>query len=551
MDINEIKAIATTEYERWLLNTIDDDEAQKQLEALGGNQEEVLDSFYTHLSFGTSGMRGLMGLGTNRINGYVVRRATQGVANYLNKRYSAPSVVISYDSRKNSEFYAKETAAVLHGNGIKTYLFPEITPVSVLSYSISYLKCHMGIMVTASHNSKDYNGYKVYNKYGYQIVGHEPDLILDEIESLDYFDGINYDPSGVITVNNKVGKSFVKQIVSMTTKLEHDTLNDLKVIYTPLNGAGRKYVKDVFKGIGFENYDIVKVQEYPDEKFSTCPAPNPERILAYDQAFKYLDSEGGDIIIATDPDSDRIGTAIYHDGMRTLLTGNQLGILILDYLCHMRPPEAGQIMVNSIVSSPLAGKIARDNGLRVVNTLTGFKYIGEIISDLKSENDENKYYYGFEESNGYLISPFICDKDGVSGAMITLEMAAYHKSHGKDMIDRLNELYDKYGVCVDKTRNYFFNGAEGADKMNRIMAYFRDEVNDSIGGLKIVDKIDYNENTGLPKADVIQFDLEKGSTLIIRPSGTESKLKIYSFEATDITPVEKDIISIIEKFKGL
>lgn len=551
MNINIIKETAVNEYNRWLANTDNNRSVHEELLKLGGNEEEVIDSFYTHLSFGTSGMRGIIGPGTNRINEYVVRRATQGIADYLNLRIKEPSVVIAYDSRKNSSFYAHETAAVFKGNGIKTYLFSDIAPVSVLSYSITHLHCDMGIMITASHNPKIYNGYKVYNKHGYQIVGDEPELILEEIEKLDFFKDIKYENDGIIEVSDDVSREFIRDITAMTTRPGSDVLNNLKVIYTPLNGAGRRYVKDVFKGIGYENYNVVKVQEYPDENFTTCSIPNPERILSYDEAFRVLDSEGSDLIIATDPDSDRIGAAMYHDGMRTLLTGNQLGILMLDYLCQMRPPEEGQIVVKSIVTSPLAERVARKYGLNVINTLTGFKYIGEIVSKLRAENDLSRYYFGFEESNGYLISPFICDKDGVSGAMITVEMAAFYKAQGKDLMDRLNELYDELGLCVDKTRNYFFNGAEGVEKMNDIMAYFRKEVNDSIGGQRIAEKIDYMGNTGLPKANVLAFHLENGSSIVIRPSGTESKLKVYSFEGTDITSVEKDMIKIIEKFKRI
>lgn len=547
-----MKQNAENEYLRWLENTLHDSEIHKELLELRSNFDELEDSFYTHLSFGTSGMRGLLGPGTNRINSYVIKRATQGLSNYLNETCKEPSVVISYDSRKGSALYAKETAAVLRGNGINVYLFSEITPVSLLSYAITYLKCDMGVMITASHNPKRYNGYKVYNKDGNQIVGNDPVRILEEIEKLDYFDDrIKYDETGIKMVSDEVGDSFTSYIAGLSTGLDKSILNELKTVYTPLNGAGCRFVKEVFRKIGYDNYEVVKVQEEPDENFSTCPVPNPERILAYDEAFKVMDKVNADIIIATDPDSDRIGVAINHDEMRTLLTGNQLGILILDYLCHFRPPEPGQMVIKSIVTSPLADEIAKKYGFKVVNTLTGFKYIGEIVADLKTENRTDEYYYGFEESNGYLISPFICDKDGVSGAMIALETAAFHKSQGKDLIERIDELYEEYGVCIDKTRNFFFNGAIGKAKMDRIMDYFRNNISDSICGQKIVKRIDYLENTELPKSDVIQFDLESGSRVVIRPSGTESKLKIYSFENGDFDEVEEGLLSIIEKFKGL
>lgn len=551
MEIEGIRETAENEYLRWLANTVDDKTIHDELILLRQNPEEMEDSFYTHLSFGTSGMRGLIGPGTNRINSYVIKRATQGLANYLNKEYKKPSVVIACDSRRGSSLYARQTAAVLKGNGITAYLFDRIAPVSLLSYAIGYLGCDMGVMITASHNPNRYNGYKVYNQEGYQIVGDEPDKILYEIEKLDYFKGIKYREEGIKTVDFQVSESFVEKIASFSTGLDKDILNGLKVVYTPLNGAGCRYVKDVLKKIGMENYQIVKVQEEPDENFTTCPVPNPERILAYDEAFKVLDTSKSDIIIATDPDSDRIGAAINHDGMRTLLSGNQLGILILDYICHLKPPKPGQLVIKSIVTSPLIEKMAVKYGFKVINTLTGFKYIGEIVSELRKRNRLDEYYYGMEESNGYLISPFICDKDGVSGSLITVEMAAFHKSQGKDLIERLDEIYEEFGVCIDKTRNYFFNGAAGKAKMDEIMDFFRSSVNDSIGGLTITKKIDYMGETGLPKSNVIELDLENGSRLIIRPSGTESKLKIYSFETGDFSNVENDIVGIIEKYKAL
>lgn len=549
MDINEIRKKAEYEYMRWINNLDHGDEYYEELHELKNNPDECLDSFYRELTFGTSGLRGILGPGTNRINSFVIRRTTQGVANYLLKNIEKPSVIIGYDSRKGSDFYARETASVLRGNGIEVHLFNEIVPVSLLSYGIKVLGCDMGIMITASHNPKIYNGYKVYNHNGHQIVGSVPEEILNEIEKIDFFTGIEYVTDGINSVSEDVYKGFIHEILSISTNVNHEILNNLETIYTPLNGAGSNFVKKVFNSIGYSNYKLVKSQEFPDSNFKTCPQPNPEKLLAYNEAFGLLDSCGGDIIIATDPDSDRVGVALYHEGVRTLITGNQLGILLLDYLCHIRPPKYGQKVYKSIVTSPLVNKIANNFGLEVVETLTGFKYIGETISRLKENHSLDEYYFGFEESNGYLAKPFISDKDGVSSAMLAVEVAAFHKAFGKDLIDRLNEIYEEYGNCFDKTRNYVFNGAVGKFTMDKIMTHFRENVNDSLGGIKITEKIDYMADTGLPKSDVVEYRLENGCSLLIRPSGTEAKIKIYSYETGDLTSVERDIIKLMEYYK--
>ncbi|MDY2959721.1 MAG: phospho-sugar mutase [Hornefia sp.] len=549
MDISEIRKKAENEYMRWLDNLRPDDEYYDDLQKLRDNPDECLDSFYSELAFGTSGLRGILGPGTNRINGFVIRRATQGIANYLLKNKEKPSVVVGYDSRKGSVFYARETAAVLNGNGIKAYLFDEIVPVSLLSYGIKALGCDMGIMITASHNPKIYNGYKVYNGRGHQIVGDEPENILKEIEKIDFFSGIKYRNEGINDVPEAVSNEFIKEVLNISTNINSDILNNLETVYTPLNGAGGSFVKKVFNLIGYSNYKVVKSQEFPDSDFKTCPQPNPEKLLAYNEAFGLLDSAGGDIIIATDPDSDRVGVALYHEGVRTLITGNQLGILLLDYLCHIRPPGDNQKVYKSIVTSPLVDRISSKFNLEVVETLTGFKYIGETIASLEDNNSLDEYYFGFEESNGYLAKPFISDKDGVSSAMLALEMAAFHKAFGKDLIDRLGEIYEEYGNYFDKTRNYVFNGAVGKFTMDKIMNHFRKNINESIGGVKIAKKIDYMSDTSLPKSDVIGYILENGCSLFIRPSGTEAKIKIYSYETGDLTSVERDIIKLMEYHK--
>ena len=554
MDKERIKEFAITEYRRWL-TCATDPKAQNELKNLAGQEGELVDAFCAHLRFGTSGIRGVLGIGINRMNEYVVRRTTQGVANYLNRTCShQPRVVISYDSRDKSDVFAMETAKVLRGNDVEVHLFPHLAPVSVLSYSIRKLSCDMGIMITASHNPKIFNGYKVYGSDGYQIVGDVPDAILEEIDKLDFFDGIREDHSGIQFVSDEVSKSFCRDVIAMSTAdgILGNQMNELSVVYTPLNGTGNHYVRQVLDGIGFNNLTVVGCQEMPDSSFSTCPAPNPEKITAYNEGFKALDAVKGDIIIATDPDCDRVGVSIYHDSMKVLLTGNQLGVLMLDYLCHVRPPKPGQFMIKSIVTTPLAERIAEKYGLRTVNTLTGFKYIGEMITSLEQAGRLSEYYFGFEESNGYLMNPFIRDKDGVSSAMLAVEVAAWCKAAGKDLIQRLHEIYEEFGVCRDKTWNFFFEGPYGSLTMGHVMDWFRNNLTagSSIGGVMIQERIDYLQDTGLPKSDVMSYLLEGGTQLVIRPSGTEAKIKIYIFETENLPTVEKDIENIMNSFKG-
>ncbi|SCJ80488.1 Phosphoglucomutase [uncultured Eubacterium sp.] len=552
MNKNEIREYANSEYRRWLKKSEGDIQLLQELKQLADNEEERIDSFYTDLRFGTSGIRGIIGAGTNRMNEYVVRRTTQGLADYLNAHCKKPSIVIAYDSRKKSKVFALETARTLRGNDIEVFLFPEIAPVSLLSYAIGRLHCSMGIMITASHNPKIFNGYKVYNQNGYQIVGEEAEQISEAIDQLDYFEGIKVSEEGISCVDQQVCDDFIAKIASFSLlSSQRNILNKLSVVYTPLNGAGNRYVRQVLSDIGFENLTMVPAQENPDENFATCPTPNPEKITAYTESFKILDQIGGDVIIATDPDSDRVGLCLLYDDMKVLLTGNQLGILIFDYLCQMRNPLPGQVVIKSIVSTPLIEKMAEKYGLQVINTLTGFKYIGELITALSDQGQEEAYFFGFEESNGYLVDPFIRDKDGVSSAMIAVEMAAYHKAQGKNLIERLLEIYEEFGTCRDKTRNYFFEGPYGAMAMKSLMNHFRREIDESIGGRRILKKKDYMKATGLPKADVVEFILEGGARFIIRPSGTEAKIKVYLFETENNTKLEKAIENIVETYKEI
>ncbi len=550
--MNEIKNSALTEYRRWLEKTTDNQEIQKELLEIKDNEDEIIDSFYKDLHFGTSGIRGILDAGTNRINEYVVRRATQGLSDYLNKAYENPSVVISYDSRKKSYEFAQETAKVLSGNGIRAYIFSHLTPVSFLSYATRYLNCTMGIMITASHNPKIFNGYKVYNSEGYQIVGKEPDMILEEINKLDFFEGIKSDTSLIEVLDDSLEDLFIDEIASFSLlRDEPEILQNLSVVYTPLNGAGNTFVRRVFEKVGIHQVTVVPEQEFPDENFTTCPYPNPEKIAAFYEGGKIMKRKDADIVIATDPDSDRVGAIVSNGEMNVLMTGNQLAILMLDYLCTKKPPKEGQFIMKSIVSTPFVERMAKKYGLRVDNTLTGFKYIGEKITELTKADKNDDYYFGFEESNSFLVNSFIRDKDGVSGALIIAEMAAWNKANGKNPVTRLEELYEEFGVCRDKTENITFEGVEGSIKMEKIMEYFRNNLKkgDRIGKSQIIDSKDYTGDTGLPKSNVLEYTFDDGTKFLMRPSGTEPKMKVYFFESDEADSIRQEVVNIIETFK--
>lgn len=537
------------EYARWKEN-VDIPYLSKELDDMESNPDEIAEAFYKELTFGTSGIRGIIGPGTNRINHYVVARTTQGLANYLKEHYDSPSVVIAYDSRKLSKDFADLTAEILSGNGIRVWIFSELTPVSVLSYAIEQLNATMGVMITASHNPKIFNGYKVYSSEGYQIVGRVPGDILEEIDKLDYFEDFPRSRDNITVLDDEIAESFINKVIDMMpVRPTEEMLENIRIVYTPLNGAGNRYVKEAFKRLGFKHIIPVPAQDFPDEEFSTCPVPNPEKITAYTEAFTIMDMEKGDVIIATDPDSDRVGTAIIHDGMKYNLSGNQLGILMLDFLLKHKKAEKNSFVMKSIVTTPLADVIAKDHGLKVDNTLTGFKYIGAKIAELKRAGKEDSYYFGFEESNGYLMDPFIRDKDGISSAVLIGIMAAFYKAEGIDFMDRLDQIYKEYGRALDRQKNFVFEGVDGAITMENIMEYFRDVVREEIGGNRIVSKTDYIEGIDdLPPADVIKYVFEDGTAALIRPSGTEPKIKVYMFLSKNGAKIERAIEDIMKSY---
>lgn len=551
--MNEMEmALLVDKAKLWIDNCLEKEEISRELNRIASNPNELVEAFGKELIFGTSGMRGIMGYGSNRMNEFVVARASKGLGNYLKKKYSSLKseeikVIIAYDTRLNSEFFAEVTYSVLRDMGIKAFMVNKAAPVSYLSYTILKTNSHMGVMITASHNPKFYNGYKVYNQWGYQILDDEDGAILDEISDIPYFETEIVEATAIDYVDNDLIDEFLDEIHTSMSKCSKTDSKSLNIVYTPLNGAGRDFVLSGLRKAGFFNIITVESQMDADGNFTTCPVPNPEKIAAYNEAFKVFDRKNGDIIIATDPDCDRVGVALYKGNMKVLLSGNQLGLLILDYILNCKVFKDGQI-ITSIVSSPLVDKIAAEHEASVIRTLTGFKHMGEKILSLEKEDKLDSFVFAFEESNGYLAWDFIRDKDGVSTAVLVAEMADYYKSLGMTLLDKLEDLYRKYGTCHDKTKNFFFEGIDGNEKMAGIMDYFRDYLGNFIAGIEIVNRIDYLKDDTALKANVIEYELRDGTRFLVRPSGTEPKLKIYLFGNKDTRKTEEAIKSVIDKF---
>lgn len=562
------------EYTRWKNNTSGSYNEQILLDNLMINDSELYDSFYKEINFGTSGLRGIMGLGPNRMNKYVVTRATRGISEYLKRLYpEGANVIISYDTRNHSQEFAKIAAQAFLDMGIDAYIFKEPTPVPVLSYAIRKTGANLGIMITASHNPKIYNGYKVYNSEGHQIVGSQAADIMHEIRKWDYFDLPNKNIK-LKYISGNISDDFIKSTMTscdnILENLNQEYDKSLKIIYTPLNGTGRNYVMNGLKLRGFTDVNIVKSQEMYDGNFPTCPVPNPEKIAAYNEAFYTLDNEEADIIIATDPDCDRVGVAMYFDGVKRILTGNQIAILLFDFICNIKygkgiehnsdfidktnsnnPNNKSQkFAVRSIVSTALFDKIAEEHSIDVIKTLTGFKYIGQIMSKMEKSGQIDNFVFAFEESNGYLFNTELRDKDGVGSALIIAEMAAYYKSIGLTLSERLDQIYNLYGQYHDKTKNYVFKGVEGSDIIEGIMSYFRFNIKGFLGGIEVLEKIDYLDQEDSLCDNIIEFKLRDHGILIIRPSGTEPKLKAYFFGNKDTRKIESEVNAIIDKFNN-
>lgn len=545
-------------YNEWLENAVEDKDLKAELESIKNNEDEIYDRFYTALKFGTAGLRGIIGAGTNRMNIYVVRQATQGLANYVLKKYGNGSVAISHDSRIKADLFMNEAARVLAANGIKVYITSELQPTPVLSYLVRYFKCQAGIMVTASHNPAAYNGYKAYGEDGCQMTDVAANTVYDEISKLDMFKDVkiaDFDESvksGMIEyVDESVYDTYLEKVMEQQVNPGVCKGADLKVVYTPLNGTGNKLVRKVLGKIGVNDVVVVPEQELPDGNFTTCPYPNPEIKEALAKGLELCEKEQPDLLLATDPDADRVGIAVKdYDGSYRLISGNEDGVMLTNYILSCKKasgklPEK-PVVVKTIVTTKLINKLCEKYGCELKNVLTGFKYIGEVILNLEKKHEENRYLFGFEESYGYLSGTYVRDKDAVVASMLVCEMAAYYKKQGKSLAEVIDGLYEEFGYYLNKTYSFEFGGAAGMHKMADIMTAVRDNTPKSIAGYDVVKVSDYllrketDVATGsvtdidLPKSNVIALHLADDNAVIIRPSGTEPKIKLY------ITSVGKD-----------
>ena len=530
------------EYHRWQQRALKDQDIVNELSEIEGDAIRIEDAFYRDLAFGTGGLRGVIGAGTNRMNIYTVAKASQGLSDYVNSHFpeEARSIAVSYDSRIKSDVFSKVAAGVFAANGIKVHIYPELMPTPCLSFAVRELKCSAGIMVTASHNPSKYNGYKVYGADGCQITTEAAAQILAEIEKLDIFDDVRsmdfetgVEEGKIRYIPESVYTAFVDAVKSQSMLDESVEIDkNVAIIYSPLNGTGFKPVLRTLKESGYDNITVVREQEKPDGNFPTCPYPNPEIREAMALGIDYAKKYQADLLLATDPDCDRVGIAVRsREGDYVLLSGNETGMLLLDYICSRRQ-ETGRmpedpVLVKTIVTIDMAERIAAHYGVRTVNVLTGFKFIGEQIGLLEKDNKAESYIFGFEESYGYLSGSYVRDKDAVDGAFLICEMFAYYRTRGISLLDKLNELYETYGYCLNTLHSFEFEGAAGFEKMQKIMADFRKGV-DSFGGKKVVSCLDYSQGLGgLPKSDVLKFLLEDHCSVVVRPSGTEPKLKTY------------------------
>lgn len=545
-------------YNEWLENAVEDKDLTAELESIKNNEDEIYDRFYTALKFGTAGLRGIIGAGTNRMNIYVVRQATQGLANYVLKKYGNGSVAISHDSRIKADLFMNEAARVLAANGIKVYITSELQPTPVLSYLVRYFKCQAGIMVTASHNPAAYNGYKAYGEDGCQMTDVAANTVYDEISKLDMFKDVkiaDFDEavkSGMIEyVDESVYDTYLEKVMEQQVNPGVCKGADLKVVYTPLNGTGNKLVRKVLGKIGVNDVVVVPEQELPDGNFTTCPYPNPEIKEALAKGLELCEKEQPDLLLATDPDADRVGIAVKdYDGSYRLISGNEDGVMLTNYILSCKKasgklPEK-PVVVKTIVTTKLINKLCEKYGCELKNVLTGFKYIGEVILNLEKKHEENRYLFGFEESYGYLSGTYVRDKDAVVASMLVCEMAAYYKKQGKSLAEVIDGLYEEFGYYLNQTYSFEFDGAAGMQKMSNIMTAVRDNTPKSIAGYDVVKVSDYllrketDVATGsvtdidLPKSNVIALHLADDNAVIIRPSGTEPKIKLY------ITSVGKD-----------
>ena len=538
-------------YQSWLENAVDDPDLQSELKAIEHDMEGIQDRFYRDLAFGTGGLRGVIGAGTNRMNIYTVRRATQGLADYVKEAFSEPSVAISYDSRIKSTDFAKAAAEVLAANGVKVHIYTELKPTPMLSFAVRALHCSAGIMVTASHNPAKYNGYKAYGSDGCQMTIDAADAVLAKINALDIFRDVKHVAfeealaSGMISyIREEIVEDYFQNVLAQSINPNLCADSGLKIVYTPLNGTGNKPVRTILNRIGIQDVAIVKEQEQPDGNFTTCPYPNPEIREALQLGLNYCDQVKPDLLLATDPDADRVGIAVPDgNGGYALFSGNEVGAMLLEYICEQRLEKGTMperpVAVKTIVTTDIVDAICKAYGVELIEVLTGFKFIGEQIGFLEERGEENRYIFGFEESYGYLAGTYVRDKDAVVASMLICEMAAYYRTKGISMMQARENLYKKYGVYVHAQHSFTFEGESGMIRMQNIMEHLRTNRPEKIDTLQVIQFADYEKQisvdlkTGaetaitLPKSNVLSFTLEQGAKVIVRPSGTEPKIKAY------------------------
>ena len=538
-------------YTLWSEKAVDDPDLISELKSIEGNDSEIEDRFAVSLKFGTAGLRGIIGAGINRMNIYTVRQATQGLADYVNQEFENGSVAIAYDSRIKSDVFAKEAASVLATNGIKVYIYPELMPTPMLSFAVRELNCDSGIVITASHNPAKYNGYKVYGSDGCQMTPQAADIVLEKISHVDVLTGakvIDFEDgieSGKIEyISEQVIERYLEKVKEQSIHPEIVAESGLKVVFTPLNGTGNKPIRQILKNIGVKDITVVPEQENPDGNFPTCPFPNPEIKEALEKGLELSRKVKPDLLLASDPDADRMGIAVPDEnGDFVLFTGNEVGALLLEYICHERTAlgtmPKDPITIKTIVSTDIISKIAKTYNVQMIEVLTGFKFIGEQIGILEEKGEENRYIFGFEESYGYLAGSYVRDKDAVVASMLVCEMTAFYRTKGISLIKARENLYAKYGNFVHTQKSFICEGLSGMERMSEIMNELRENPPSEIGGLKVLSIADYKtsmkkdmtngstEAINLPKSDVISFVLEKNAKVIIRPSGTEPKIKAY------------------------
>ena len=529
------------DYKRWLSAELEDGDLSAELALIEGKDDEIKDRFAVSLKFGTAGLRGVLGAGSNRMNIYVVRQATQGLANWVKTQGGNQLVAISYDSRIKSDVFAKEAACVLAANGIKVRIYDALMPVPALSFATRYYQANAGIMVTASHNPAKYNGYKAYGPDGCQMTDDAAAVVYAEIQKTDILEGAKR-----ISFEEGIAQGLIEYVGDDCKEGLYDAIKacqvrpglcktaGLKLVYSPLNGSGLVPVTRILADIGIDDITIVPEQQYPDGNFPTCPYPNPEIYEALHLGLELAKASGADLMLATDPDADRVGIAMKcPDGSYELVSGNEVGVLLLDYICQGRIEKGtmpkNPVAVKSLVSTPLADAVAANYGVEMRNVLTGFKWIGDQIAGLEAAGEVERFILGFEESYGYLAGPYVRDKDAVVASMLICEMAAYYRSIGSSVKERLESIYAKYGRYLNKVDSFEFPGLSGMDKMAGIMTSLREAPPAEIGGYKVVKVVDYKKTaeTGLPSANVLVYTLAGGATVIVRPSGTEPKIKTY------------------------